>query len=108
MAPAGTGRQFKTEKDTRRITGHWKNEKFSGTMSYSRSNAAYKISVTIPGDTYCDGRAEFTRNTWEISCRNGITASGKFKPLGEGQGSVGDGADKDGNGITFRVWPAGA
>ena len=62
----------KTEKYTRRITGNWKNEKFSGTMSYSRSNAVYSISVTIPGETYCDGRAEFTRNTWTISCRIGV------------------------------------
>ena len=77
-------------------------------MSDSRSNAVYSISVTIPGETYCDGRAEFTRNTWTISCRNGVTASGTFKPLGEGQGSVGDGEDKNGNRITLRVWPAGA
>lgn len=77
-------------------------------MSYSCSNAVYSISVTIPGETSCDGRAEFTHNTGMISCRNGVTASGTFKPLGEGQGSVGDWEDKNGNGITFRVWPAGA
>ena len=95
-----------TKKDTRALSGNWKGEPFSGSMSYARSSAAYRIGVTIPGKTDCNGRAEFTRKTWTLSCRNGISASGSFTPLGEGEGSIGDGKDEDGNPITFRVWPA--
>ncbi|MGB0629975.1 MAG: hypothetical protein ACPGRZ_04710 [Alphaproteobacteria bacterium] len=108
---AGSGaaayRPVATRKDTRRISGSWKGELFSGSLSYSRSNAAYKISISIPRHYACSGSAEFTRNTWSVSCDSGLTASGTFTSLDEGEGSIGDGTDKDGNPLTFRVWPAG-
>ena len=97
-----------TPKDTRKITIRWegRSEPVVGTMSYQRSSAAYVIVVIVRGVTHCDGRAEFARRTWSISCRNGVTAGGSFRPLGEGKGSVGEGIDTRGNRITFRVAPA--
>jgi hypothetical protein len=77
-----------------------------GTLSYRKAIRKYQIELVLPGETSCDGTAEFTRKTWSIKCDNGDAASGSFRPLGESQGSIGEGADNNGNRIEFRVGPS--
>lgn len=110
--PKGTGGTgFKTTDtnsvDVRPIEIDWggHESRLSGALHYRKSLRKYELFVVVPGKTYCDGVAEFTRKTWVMSCRNGVKAEGTFRPLGKGKGSVGEGLDSAGNKIKFRVSP---
>jgi len=98
----------KSVKDIRpiRITWSGRRDALDGTLEYRKSRRSYEITVTIPRETLCTGAAEFTRKTWSLTCRNGVSAEGTFRPLGEGKGSLGEGRDNNGNRIEFRVAPA--
>ena len=91
--------------DVRSVKINWDEhpDELTGEMHYRNSLRNYEINLIIPGVTYCDGSAEFTRKTWAISCRNGLSAEGTFRLLGKDQGSVGEGVDTKGNKINFRV-----
>ena len=78
----------------------------AGSLHYRKSWRKYEINLVVPGKTYCDGVAEFTRKTWTMNCRNGVKAEGTFRTLGKDKGSVGEGMDSDGNRIEFRVGPS--
>lgn len=97
-----------TGVDVRSIEIKWDGRPgtLTGSLHYRTTQRRYEINLTIPGETYCDGSAEFTRHTWNMTCRNNVTAQGTFEPLGNGRGSIGKGRDSNGNRIEFRVGPA--
>lgn len=94
------------EKRSIKIKWAGRRDELVGRLSYRKELRRYRIEVVVPGETSCDGAAEFTRKTWSLKCDNGVTASGSFRPLGENLGSIGEGTDSNGNSIEFRVGPA--
>lgn len=103
-----TREQAKTAVDVRPIEIKWDGHQRSlkGSLHYRSSLRRYDLTLSIPDVTYCEGTAEFTRKTWSMKCKNGVTASGTFRPLGTNKGSIGEGVDNKGNRIEFRVGPS--
>ena len=66
-----------------------------------------KIRLTMPkAGGNCDGSYELIdgpKGTWQISCDNGLTATGTLVAYGAGKGSGGEGTDNLGRVIKFTV-----
>lgn len=105
---SATREQTITGVDVRSVKIKWAGYSgvLTGSLHYRSSLRKYELTLSIPGETYCDGSAEFTRKTWTMNCRNGVSAKGTFRPLGKGKGSIGEGEDNKGNRVEFTVSPA--
>lgn len=80
---------------------------FSGVIVEKPNQKGGDISVLLPNNEgKCTGGYEMkdrARGIWNVTCTNGLEASGEFIAFGKGQGSKGHGVDAQGRSVTYTI-----
>lgn len=93
--------------DQRAIAIQWEGEArpIAALVTISQSGDSGTISAKHPdGAAQCAGT--YGGGRWAIACTNGHSASGTFRALGVGRGSVGSGVDSKGRRVEFTLGAA--
>lgn len=96
-------------RDERPIAVEWSgyDKPIAGMIELQQARGGGTVRMTLPNnDGQCSGsyRLEPGRGgTWEISCTNGLTASGTLRDHGAGRGSSGEGTDSKGRSIKYTL-----
>lgn len=102
-----------TAMESRTIAVRWEGiaELMAGTVQFEERAGTGRVAFTFPDrSATCSGTFQAkdrASGAWSLACSNGKAASGSYKALGPGQGSVGEGKDVDGKAVQFTVGARG-
>lgn len=106
----GDAREVRSKlRDIRPLAVEWSgyDKPVAGNIELEQTRGGGTVRLTLPNNEgQCSGsyRLEPGRGgTWEVSCTNGLTASGTLRDHGAGRGSSGEGIDSKGRSIKYTL-----